>query len=114
MTLIIINHEEKGKDLALIPNHILNNVQQFVPLLPELVHSVEDVQVGAGRGVDVVADLVHADECPGPADPGAAVHQQWPAPSVVGVEQHMGQLDQGDQVAGVTSSGGRPDIISGQ
>ena len=99
--------------IALFPSHILNNVQ-FVPLLPELVHGVEDVKVGARRGVDVVADLVHADECPGPADPGAAVHQQWPAPSVVGVEQHMGQLDQGDQVAGVTASGGRPDIISGQ
>ena len=66
------------------------------------------------RSVNVVADLVHADEGAGPADPGAAVHQQWPAPGVVGVEQHMGQLDQGDQVAGVTSPGSGPAIISGQ
>ena len=78
----------------------------IVPLLPELVHGVEDVQVGAGRGVYVVTDLVHADEGPGPPDPGATVDQQGPAPRVVGVEQTVGQLDQGDQVSGVPAPWG--------
>ena len=64
--------------------------------------------------IKLLDEFVNPNKSPGPADPCAAVHQQWPAPSVVGVEQHVGQLDQGDQVAGVTSSGGRPDIISGQ
>lgn len=84
----------------------LEFVFSSLPLLSELVHGVEDVQVGTGLGVDVVADLVHADEGPGPAHPGAAVDQQGPAPRVVGVEQHVGQLDQGDQVTGVTAPGG--------
>ena len=90
----------------------------FLPLLSEKIDSVKDVEVTAGVVVDVGHDLVHADEGPGAPDPSTAVHQQRTGVSAlagaVGGEQHVGQLDQGDQVAGVTSSGGRPDIISGQ
>ena len=85
-----------------------------LPLLPELVHGVEDVQVRTRLGVDVVADLVHADEGPRPPNTSAAVHKERPAPCVVGVKQHMGQLDQSDQMTRVTTPGGRPVIISGQ
>merc|ERR1719412_1659720 len=57
--------------LVLLPG--LNHVD---PLFPQLVDSVEDVDLRGWTGVDVVYDLVHTDECSSPTHPGTAVDQE--------------------------------------
>ena len=77
-----------------------------LPLLPQLIDRVEHVHVRRGPGVEVLDDLVHADEGPCPADPGTAVDEKrTPGPATVSVDHDVGQLDQLDQVTSVSRGG---------
>ena len=80
-----------------------DQLELVLPLLPQLIDRVEHVHVRGGPGVEVLDDLVDADEGPSPADPGAAVDEERsPGSSTVSVDHDVGQLDQLDQVTSVS------------
>ena len=73
---------------------------------------MEDVDVRAWTGVDVVDDLVHTYEGSRPADACTAVDKERSTrPPAVSVDHHVCQLDQLDKMTGVSvarSSSVRP------
>ena len=68
-----LHHEHPTSD-TLVSCRAAYTIHSYVsPLSSELVDCVEDVDVRAWTGVDVVDDLVHTYEGSRPADPSTAV-----------------------------------------